>query len=81
MTGPRVAIYMELAAAEADRGRESDARSNMRIVRDGAKDELTPFPEDDPEAWRRYFERTHARRRKEDFEHMIEGARRAGLPV
>ena len=81
VTDPPVSLYMELAAAYAYLGRDSDARSNMRIFLDGAKDELNPFPEDDPEAWRRYFERTHARRRKEDFEHMIEGARRAGLPV
>ena len=81
VTDPPAPLYLYLAAACAYLGQDSDARNAMSIFLDRAKDELNPFPEDDPEAWRRYFERTHARRRKEDFEHMIEGARRAGLPV
>ena len=70
-----------LAQRYAYLGRDSDARSNMNIYLDRAKDELNPFPGDDPQAWRKFFERTHVRRRKDDFEHMIEGVRRAGLPV
>jgi hypothetical protein len=48
---------------------------------DRAKDEIDPFPGDDPQAWRRYLEWAYARQRKEDFEHILEGARKAGLPV
>ena len=74
-------LYLTLAAACAYLGRDSDARNAMNIFLDRAKDELNPFPGDDPRAWRRYLERWIVRRRKEDLEHMIEGVRRAGLPV
>ncbi len=81
VTDPPAFVYQDLAAAYAYLGQNSDARSNMKIFLDRARDEMNPFPGDDPQAWRRHFERTYVRRRKEDFEHMIEGARRAGLPV
>jgi adenylate cyclase len=81
VTDPPANLFLTLAAACAYLGRDSDARSNMSIFLDRAKDELNPFPGDDPRAWRRHFERTYARQRKEDSEHKIEGARRAGLPV
>ena len=81
VTDPPAALYLDLAAACAYLGRDSDARDNMNTFLDRARNELNPFPGDDPQAWRRYFERTCIRRRKEDFEHIIEGARKAGLPV
>jgi adenylate cyclase len=81
ITDPPASLYLYLAAACAYLGRDSDARSNMNTYLDRARDELNPFPGGDPQAWRRYFEQTHIRRRKDDFEHIIEGARRAGLPV
>ena len=81
VTDPPAVLYLDLAAACAYLGRDSDARDNMNTFLDRARNELNPFPGDDPQAWRRYFERTCIRRRKEDFEHIIEGARKAGLPV
>jgi len=81
VTDPPTSLYLDLAAAFAYLGRDSDARNAMNIFLDRAKDELNPFPGDDPRAWRRYLERWIVRRRKEDLEHMIEGVRRAGLPV
>ncbi|MEE8506170.1 MAG: tetratricopeptide repeat protein, partial [Kiloniellales bacterium] len=70
---PPTSLYLTLAAACAYLGRDSDARNAMNIFLDRAKDELNPFPGDDPRAWRRYLERWIVRRRKEDLEHMIEG--------
>lgn len=78
---PPTSLYLTLAAACAYLGRDSDARNAMNIFLDRAKDELNPFPGNDPQAWRRYLERVIVRRRKEDIEHIIEGVRRAGLPV
>jgi len=81
VTDPPASLYRELAAAYAYLGRDTNARSNMNIYLDRAKNEMNPFPGEDPQAWRRYLERAYAFRRKEDLEHMIEGARMAGLPL
>ena len=81
VTDPPTPLYLDLASACAFLGRDSDAHDAMDVFLDRAKGELNPFPGDDPRAWRRYMERSIIRRRKEDFEHELEGARRAGLPV
>jgi adenylate cyclase len=81
VTDPPTSQFLDLASAYAYLGRDSDARSAMSNFLDRAKDELNPFPGDDPQAWRRYLEWAYDRRRKEDFEHILEGARKAGLPV
>jgi adenylate cyclase len=81
VTDPPTSQFMELAAAYAYLGRDDDARDAMNVFLQRAKDELKPFPGDDPQAWRRYMDLGYARRHKDDFEHILEGARRAGLPV
>jgi tetratricopeptide (TPR) repeat protein len=81
VTDPPAAQFLDLASAYAYLGRDSDAHSAMNKFLDHSKDELNPFPGDDPQAWRRYLEWTYDRRQKADFEHILEGARRAGLPV
>jgi adenylate cyclase len=78
---PPTPLYLSMAAACAHLGRDSDARDAMNIFLDRSKEELNPFPGNDPKAWRRYLERAIVRRREEDFEHILEGARKAGLPV
>jgi hypothetical protein len=42
---------------------------------------FSSFPGEDPVAWRAFFLRYNARRRREVTEHFIEGARKAGLNV
>ena len=81
VTDPPTTHFLDLASAYAYLGRDSDARSAMNEFLNRAKDELNPFPGDDRRAWQQYLEWAYARRRKVDFEHIVEGARRAGLPL
>ena len=78
---PPRGLHMELAVSYAYLGRKEKAQGHMKEYLDYSKNEMGVFPGDDPLAWRAYFERTHKRRRKEDVEHYIVGARMAGLPV
>lgn len=78
---PPTDVYLELAICFAYLGNTDEAKSNLDLYIDLAKTELSDFPGEDANAWRALFKRTLPRRRQEDVDHMIEGARRAGLPI
>ncbi|MGI9508717.1 MAG: adenylate/guanylate cyclase domain-containing protein [Geminicoccaceae bacterium] len=80
-TDPPTDINLEMAICYGYLGQEDNARDSLTRYLDLAKSELDRFPGEDPVAWRAFLERTIVRRRREDVEHFIEGARKAGLPV
>jgi adenylate cyclase len=73
--------YIELAASYAYLGEPERAREALGTFLEKAEQYYAHFPGDDPAAWRALFEMTIVRRRKEDFDHYMEGMRLAGLPV
>jgi adenylate cyclase len=78
---PGPGMFLERAICHAYLGQENDARGNIRKYLERAQEELSPFPGEDPVAWRAFLSRRQSRRRKEVTDHFIEGARRAGLNV
>jgi len=78
---PPTDVFLEMAIAYAYLGECDKAQSNINEFLDRSKAEMPSFQYDDPRAWRALFEQTMPRRRKDDVEHFIEGARKAGLPV
>jgi TolB-like protein len=78
---PSALLYLEKAICLAHLGQEREARASIETYLRLAKEEMRPFPGEDPVAWRAFLERAFTRRRREDVEHMIDGARKAGLPV
>jgi tetratricopeptide (TPR) repeat protein len=78
---PGTEIFLERAICHAYLGQEDDARANIRKYLERAQKEFSSFPGEDPVAWRAFLSRNHSRRRKEVTDHLIEGARRAGLNV
>jgi len=73
--------YIELAACYAYLNQKEKARENLDIYLERARIESVHFPGQDPIAWRDYYEKTLVLKRKEDMEHLVEGARKAGLPI
>jgi TolB-like protein/cytochrome c-type biogenesis protein CcmH/NrfG len=70
-----------VAACLAHMGRDAEARETMAEFFACAPRELGRFPGDDKEAWRAYWRNSYPYRLEEDLEHMLDGLRKAGLPV
>ena len=81
VTDPPTYLFLESAACHAYLGQEEDARRNLRKYLEGARRELSPFPGEDPVAWRELLLRYATRQRREVTDHFIEGVRKAGLNI
>ena len=81
VTDPPTNMFLERAICHAYLGQEDSARGNLCRYLERAQNELSPFPGEDPVAWRTHFLRYHKRRQMEVTEHFIEGARKAGLNI
>lgn len=78
---PPIWSYLELSACHAYLGEDAMARRYLDRYLERARREFVHFPGEDAEGWRVHMKRTVIRRRDEDVEHYLEGARRAGLPL
>jgi len=81
VTNPPTDMFLEKAICHAYLGQEDDARENLRKYLEHARDEFSSFPGEDPVAWRTFLLRFFTRRRGEATDHLVEGARKAGLGV
>jgi hypothetical protein len=45
------------------------------------RQELADYPAEDKEGWRRYWFKSFLYKHAEDLEHLLDGLRKAGLPV
>jgi TolB-like protein len=70
-----------LAASSAQLGRLEEARALVVDVMDAAALGSDLNDADDPECWRRYWARWFCYKDPADFEHLMEGLRKAGMPV
>jgi adenylate cyclase len=81
MSAPRPTTAAGLAACYAQLGRDADARRAMADFLAEASKVMAHYPGDDPVAWRAYWARLFPFQRSADLEHMLDGFRKAGLPV
>jgi adenylate cyclase len=81
MGAPRQTTNAGLAACYAQMGRDADARRAMADFMAEAARLMARYPGDDPARWRAYWARLLPFRRSADLEHLLDGFRKAGLPV
>ncbi len=70
-----------LAACYAQLGHDEQARGAAANVLESAKTEMMLPPGDDVEHWRDFWARQTRLKNLDDFEHLLEGLRKAGLPA
>ena len=81
ISNPVISVHGCLAACYAQLGRDNEARAAMAEFHRLAKAELAIQPGEDVERWRAYWSRQFAFKDPADLEHLLEGLRKAGLPV
>ena len=81
MSHPTFWMSAHLAACYAQQGRDAEARREMSEFLTAASSEIANYPDQDREAWRRYWARMFPFKRAADFEHLLDGFRKAGMPV
>jgi TolB-like protein/Tfp pilus assembly protein PilF len=69
------------AACYARLGREAEAGQAMDRFVAAAAEASASWPEEDPEAWRRYWAKRYPFQDASDLEHLLDGFRKAGLAV
>jgi TolB-like protein len=70
-----------MAAGYAQLGNTTKARSLMDEFRTRANDELANCPGDDPKGWQTYWSNSFPFKNSADLDHLLDGLRKAGLPV
>ncbi len=70
-----------LAASYAQLGRDAEARATATEIRDMMEPGLAAMLGEDRDKWRDHWLKMFSIFRSEDFEHLLEGLRKAGLPA
>jgi TolB-like protein/Flp pilus assembly protein TadD len=78
---PGIEVTASLAACYAQLGREAQARQTMADFMAQAPGEIADYPGVDRVSWRIYWARLFPFKHAEDLDHLLDGLRRAGLPV
>ncbi len=78
---PAYSINAYRAACCAQLGRDTEARSAMDAYMETAPEEIDIWPGDDPKAWQRHWAQSQPFRDPADLEHLLDGFRKAGMPV
>ncbi len=69
------------AACCAQLGRDAEARQAMDAYMREASDEIANWPGEDPEGWRRHWAQSIPFQDTGNLEHLLDGFRKAGMPV
>jgi TolB-like protein len=69
------------AACCAQLGRDAEARQAMDAYMREASDEIANWPGEDPEGWRRHWAQSQPFQDTDNLEHLLDGFRKAGMPV
>jgi TolB-like protein/Tfp pilus assembly protein PilF len=78
---PGFGIEAIRAACCAQLGRDAEAQQAMTNFVAEASEEIADWPGEDPKAWRRYWTYHYPFQIAEDLDHLLQGFRKAGLPV
>jgi adenylate cyclase len=81
MSHPEFETSAFLAACYAQQGRDTEARREMSAYQKVAPSQIANYPGEDGDAWRKYWARRFPFKRASDVEHLLDGFRKAGLPV
>ncbi len=78
---PGFEVNALLAACYAQLGREAEASQAMANFMADAPAEIANYPSEDREGWRRYWAIAFPFKETDDLDHLLDGFRKAGLPV
>jgi len=78
---PAYPIDAYRAACCAQLGRVAEARNTMDAYMAGAEEEIAIWPGEDPQAWQRHWAQSQPFRAPADLDHLLDGFRKAGMPV
>jgi TolB-like protein/Tfp pilus assembly protein PilF len=78
---PEYKIEALRAACYAQLGRDAEARQAMANFMAEAAEAIADWPGEDPQAWRRYWANSCPFQHADDLERLLDGFRKAGLPV
>jgi TolB-like protein/Flp pilus assembly protein TadD len=78
---PNCEVMLYCAASLAQLDRREKARAKLQEALRIAKTDMAHFPDQDPQAWMLYLYRANPFRNQSDFDHLVDGLRRAGLGV
>ena len=81
ITNPAYSIDAYRAACCAQLGRDAEARNAMDAYMASAPEEIAIWPGEDPKAWRQHWAESQLFRDPADLEHLLDGFRKAGMPV
>ncbi len=70
-----------LAASYAQLGQTDDAHRSLATFLERSQEELADYPGDDGAAWRDYWFKSFPYKNPDDLEQLLDGLRKAGLPV
>jgi TolB-like protein len=78
---PAYSIDAYRAACCAQLGRDAEARNAMDAYMATAPEEIAIWPGEDPKAWQRLWAQSQLFRDPADLEHLLDGFRKAGMPI
>jgi adenylate cyclase len=81
MSNTPTEVFACLAASYAHLGQMDAARRNLATFLERSRDELADFPGDDVAGWRSYWFKSFPYRDPENLEQLVDGLRKAGLPI
>lgn len=74
-------VYACLAASYAQIGQLTDAQECLAEFHQRCQNEFANYPQEDREEWQRYWIKSFPYQNTEHLDHLLDGLRKAGLPV
>ena len=81
ISAPDNLVSALLAACYAQLGLDGQARQAMAAFLSLAREEIAAYPGNDRDCWRRYWARQFPFKEASDLDYLLDGFRKAGLPV
>jgi adenylate cyclase len=81
MANPPTEIFACFAAGYAQLGQLDEARARLAEFHERASEELPNYPGDDRAGWRTYWFNSFPYKNAADLDRLLDGLRKAGLPV
>jgi len=81
MVDPPYPVDAFRAACCAQLGCDAQARNAMHAYMATAREKIALWPGDETKAWQQHWAQSQPFRNPDDFEHLLDGFRKAGMPV